>query len=246
MAKAIKVLADWAPSSCAPACRRRAGSAGRARPWACSTAIRSAGTRANLATPPIVFVYELKRDLNLYLRTGRRKRGSRPWPTSSPSTGERQEGAALRPGPVPRRQQHAAVTCRSCEYRSARAMDLLAARTRGLDAYMSQHKLDAVRVSRHGGLRHRRQGGLSQRPGAGGLHARRRRQEDAGLSARPHLRRAAPGASTSCCGWPTPTSRLQALAGRRRGCRLLAIVGVTPPSTRSAAPLVAEDSGLAT
>jgi amidase len=30
------------------------------------------------------------------------------------------------------------------EYKSARAMDLLAARTRGMDAYMNQHKLDAV------------------------------------------------------------------------------------------------------
>jgi amidase len=30
------------------------------------------------------------------------------------------------------------------EYKSARAMDLMAARDLGLDAYMSQHKLDAV------------------------------------------------------------------------------------------------------
>jgi amidase len=30
------------------------------------------------------------------------------------------------------------------EYKSARAMDLLTARTRGMDAYMNQHKLDAV------------------------------------------------------------------------------------------------------
>jgi amidase len=30
------------------------------------------------------------------------------------------------------------------EYKSARAMDLLSARTRGMDAYMNQHKLDAV------------------------------------------------------------------------------------------------------
>jgi amidase len=30
------------------------------------------------------------------------------------------------------------------EYKSARAMDLLSAKTRGMDAYMSQHKLDAV------------------------------------------------------------------------------------------------------
>ena len=30
------------------------------------------------------------------------------------------------------------------EYRSARAMDLLSAKERGLDAYLTQHKLDAV------------------------------------------------------------------------------------------------------
>jgi amidase len=30
------------------------------------------------------------------------------------------------------------------EYKSARAMDLLAAKTRGMDAYMNLHKLDAV------------------------------------------------------------------------------------------------------
>ena len=30
------------------------------------------------------------------------------------------------------------------EYKSARAMDLLAARTHGMDAYMNQHRLDAV------------------------------------------------------------------------------------------------------
>jgi amidase len=30
------------------------------------------------------------------------------------------------------------------EYKSARAMDLMAAKERGMDAYMSQHRLDAV------------------------------------------------------------------------------------------------------
>lgn len=30
------------------------------------------------------------------------------------------------------------------EYKSARAMDLLSAKTRGMDAYMNQHKLDSV------------------------------------------------------------------------------------------------------
>src|SRR4029079_16791888 len=37
------------------------------------------------------------------------------------------------------------------EYKSARAMDLLAAKTRGMDAYMNQHKLDAVLFAGSGG-----------------------------------------------------------------------------------------------
>src|SRR5713101_2660330 len=38
------------------------------------------------ATPSIVFLYELKHDLNLYLRDWAVGSRSRPWPTSSPST----------------------------------------------------------------------------------------------------------------------------------------------------------------
>jgi amidase len=37
------------------------------------------------------------------------------------------------------------------EYKSARAMDLLSAKTRGMDAYMTQHKLDAVLFPGSGG-----------------------------------------------------------------------------------------------
>ena len=59
------------------------------------------------STPPLVFIYELKRDLNLYLKAlgdqhrhqdHRRHRGLQ--------RGERRQGAAFRPGPVPRRQRH--------------------------------------------------------------------------------------------------------------------------------------------
>ena len=103
------------------------------------------------------------------------------------------------------------------EYRSARAMDLLSAKERGLDAYMTQHKLDAVVFPGTAGRLDRGQGGLSQRPGAGRLHRRastaRRRRTFRSASPSP----AAPGARPSCCGSPTPTSRPRTPAVRRPG-----------------------------
>lgn len=100
--------------------------------------------RGNLASPSVVFLYELKRDLNLYLRD---------W-----AVGTRIRTMA---GVIAFNQAHAAKALRfgqdlflaseatrgdlsELEYRSARAMDLLHARTLGLDAYMSRHRLDAV------------------------------------------------------------------------------------------------------
>ncbi|GMO25622.1 amidase family protein [Bradyrhizobium sp. TM233] len=97
-----------------------------------------------IARPPVVFLYELKRDLNLYLKD---------WATGTDiktiadivAFNEANAGKALRFG-----QDHflAADMTRGDlserEYKSARAMDLLSARTRGMDAYMNQHKLDAV------------------------------------------------------------------------------------------------------
>jgi len=96
------------------------------------------------ATPPIVFLYELKRDLNLYLNQ---------WATNTViktmadivAFNEAHAERALRFG------QDLFLAANSTkgdlserEYKSARAMDLLAAKTRGMDAYMNQHKLDAV------------------------------------------------------------------------------------------------------
>ena len=92
----------------------------------------------------IVLIYELKRDLNLYLRD---------WATNTDvktiadivAFNETNAGKALRFG------QDLFLAANSTkgdlserEYKSARAMDLLAAKTRGMDAYMNQHKLDAV------------------------------------------------------------------------------------------------------
>jgi amidase len=101
-------------------------------------------SKGNPVNPPIVFIYELKRDLNLYLKD---------WAVNTDmksiadivAFNEANAGKALRFG-----QDHflAANNTKGDlserEYKSARAMDLLAARTRGMDAYMNQHRLDAV------------------------------------------------------------------------------------------------------
>jgi amidase len=92
----------------------------------------------------IVFIYELKRDLNLYLKD---------WATDTAiktiadiiAFNEANAEKALRFGQdifLAANMTKGDLSER--EYKSARAMDLLAARTRGMDAYMNQHKLDAV------------------------------------------------------------------------------------------------------
>lgn len=100
--------------------------------------------KGNLATPSVVFLYELKRDLNLYLRD---------WAVGTKiktmadviAFNRRNAKKALRFG---QDLFLAAEATRGdlseLEYRSARAMDLLSAKERGLDAYMNRHKLDAV------------------------------------------------------------------------------------------------------
>ena len=100
--------------------------------------------KGNPATPPIVFLYELKRDLNLYLRD---------WATGTKiktmadviAFNQANADKALRFGQdlfLAAEATRGDLT--ELEYRSARAMDLLSAKERGLDAYMTRHKLDAV------------------------------------------------------------------------------------------------------
>jgi amidase len=100
------------------------------------------------ATPPIVFLYELKHDLNLYLRDylGHWAVGSRI-KTLADIIAFNQANAdkALRFGQdLFLAAQATRGDLSELEYRSARAMDLQSAKERGLDAYMTQHKLDAV------------------------------------------------------------------------------------------------------
>ena len=145
--------------------------------------------KGNPATPPIVFLYELKRDLNLYLRDWATNTGIKTM-ADIVAFNEANAEKALRFGQdlfLAANITKGDLSER--EYKSARAMDLLAAKTRGMDAYMNQHKLDAVLFPGSRRLRDRRQGGLSQRHGAGRLHLGHRRQGHARLSARRHLRR---------------------------------------------------------
>lgn len=100
--------------------------------------------KGNPAAQPIVFLYELKHDLNLYLKD---------WATNTAiktiadivAFNEANAGSALRFGQdlfLAANQTRGDLTER--EYKSARAMDLLAAKTRGMEAYINHHKLDAV------------------------------------------------------------------------------------------------------
>ena len=100
--------------------------------------------KGNPATPPIVFLYELKRDLDLYLKDWATNTGIKTI-ADIVAFNEANAGKALRFGQdlfLAANITKGDLSER--EYKSARAMDLLAARTRGMDAYMNQHALDAV------------------------------------------------------------------------------------------------------
>jgi amidase len=93
---------------------------------------------------PLVFIYELKHDLDLYLRdwaTETEMRSLADIVAFNEATAER----ALRFG---QDLFLAAAATRGDlsepEYAAARQMDLRSARTLGLDAYMDRHRLDAV------------------------------------------------------------------------------------------------------
>jgi amidase len=104
-------------------------------------------TRDESVRRPIVFVYELKHDLDAYLRD---------WLTGTPmrsladiiAFNEANAGHALRFGQdLFLAAQATRGDLREPEYRSARAMDLRASRAQGLDAYLDRHRLDAVLFS---------------------------------------------------------------------------------------------------
>lgn len=100
--------------------------------------------KGNPGGASIVFLYELKHDLNLYLRD---------WAVGTDiktmadviAFNEANADKALRFGQdLFLASEATRGDLSELEYRSARAMDLLAAKERGLDAYMTRHRLDAV------------------------------------------------------------------------------------------------------
>jgi len=101
-------------------------------------------TRNQPARRPIVFVYELKHDLNLYLRdwaTGTAMRSLADIIAFNAANAER----ALRFGQdIFLAAEATRGDLSELEYISARQMDLRAAQELGLDIYMNRHQLDAV------------------------------------------------------------------------------------------------------
>jgi amidase len=101
-------------------------------------------TKNQPARRPIVFVYELKHDLNLYLRdwaTGIAMRNLADIIAFNSRNTER----ALRFGQdIFLAAEATRGDLSELEYQSARQMDLRASRILGLDAYMDQYRLDAV------------------------------------------------------------------------------------------------------
>jgi amidase len=100
--------------------------------------------KGNPGPSSVVFLYELKHDLNLYLHD---------WATGTTiktmadiiAFNEANADKALRFGQdLFLAAQATKGDLSELEYTSARAMDLLAAKERGMDAYMTRHKLDAV------------------------------------------------------------------------------------------------------
>lgn len=144
MAETIRVLEDLGAVIVRASMPTRGWIAGPGTGMAVLNRNPLSSNKGNPTGSPIVFLYELKHGLNLYLKD---------WATNTEiktmadiiafNTAHAKEAlrfgqdlflaSDLTKGDLSER-----------EYKSARAMDLLAARTHGMDAYMNQHKLDAV------------------------------------------------------------------------------------------------------
>jgi amidase len=93
---------------------------------------------------PIVFLYELKRDLNLYLRDWARGTAMRSLADIIAFNAAHAEHALRFGQDLFLAAEATRGDLSEPAYRSARAMDLLSAKDLGLDAYMDAHRLDAV------------------------------------------------------------------------------------------------------
>ena len=108
-------------------------------------------TKFDPAYRPVVFLYELKHDLNLYLRDWAKGTSIRTL-ADIVAFNQAHADKALRFGQDLFLASEATKGDLSeAEYHAARAVDIRSSRTEGLDAYMDQHKLDAVLFPGWGG-----------------------------------------------------------------------------------------------
>ena len=101
-------------------------------------------TKNQPARRPIVFVYELKHDLNLYLRDWAAGAGVASLADIIAFNAEHADRALRFGQDIFLAAEATRGDLSELEYISARQMDLRASRTLGLDAYMDEHRLDAV------------------------------------------------------------------------------------------------------
>jgi amidase len=101
-------------------------------------------TRNQPARRPIVFVYELKHDLNLYLQDWATKTEMRSLADIIAFNAANAERALRFGQDIFLAAEATRGDLSDLEYIAARQADLRASRTLGLDAYMDQHRLDAV------------------------------------------------------------------------------------------------------
>jgi amidase len=101
-------------------------------------------TRDQPARRPIVFVYELKHDLNLYLHDWAADTGMTSLADIIAFNAEHTDRALRFGQDIFLAAEATRGDLSELEYVSARQMDLRASRAFGLDAYMDRHRLDAV------------------------------------------------------------------------------------------------------
>jgi amidase len=101
-------------------------------------------TKNQPARRPIVFVYELKHDLNLYLRDWVAGTGMATLADIIAFNAEHADRALRFGQDIFLAAEATRGDLSELEYISARRMDLRASRALGLDAYMDEHRLDAV------------------------------------------------------------------------------------------------------
>jgi amidase len=101
-------------------------------------------TKNQPARRPVVFVYELKHDLNLYLRDWATGTGMRSLADIVAFNTANADGALRFGQDIFLAADATRGDLSELEYVSARQMDLRASRELGLDAYMDRYRLDAV------------------------------------------------------------------------------------------------------